>query len=372
MLFKGTKKRTAQDIAKEVDRVGAYLNATTTREYTGYFINIRKDKLELALDILTDIIENSTFPEKEIKREKQVVLEEIKMYEDSPDELVHDHLFEAMLWKHPLGKPILGDRRSIKKIKRRKILNFYNKYYTPNRLVISGAGYLDHNYVLKYLEKKKFLYSRRKSENELYNFTNKFQSRDYVVIRNLAQVHFCLGFRGIPADHPLRHSLYVLNTMLGSSMSSRLFQQIREKFGLCYSIYSFYSAFKEYGIFGIYAGTSIETFEKSFNKIIEEIKKIKKYGFTKDEIEDAKEHIKGHLALSYENNEIRMNRLAKQEMIFGRYFSYNEIVKLIDKVNTDTIMEVVEKIFPSNYKIVISSIGEERHTKILNKLPIVL
>jgi len=372
MLFKGTKKRTAQQIAQEVDKVGAYLNATTTREYTGYFINIRKDRIDLALDILTDIIENSVFAEKQIKREKLVVLEEIKMYEDSPDEIVHDHLFRAMFGSHPLGRPILGTKKSIKKIKRENLINFYKRFYRPDKIIISAAGNVDHNYILEYLKKNRFLHSAEKVDFSDIQAQNKLQPQDYIIPRDLAQVHFCLGFPGLSANHPLRHSLYVLNTIFGSSMSSRLFQNLREKLGLCYSIYSFYSAFKSLGIFGIYAGTSLNTFEKAISQIIKEIKKIKKYGFTKNEIEDAKEHIKGHLALSYENNEVRMNRLAKQEMIFGRYFSYKEIVKMIDKVNADSIMEVVDKVFPDKYKIKVSSIGKEEHTEILKKVPLTI
>ncbi len=368
MLFKGTKKRTAKDIANEIDRVGAYLNASTTKEYTDYFINIQKDKIDLALDILIDIIENSTFPKNELKMEKLVVLEEIKTYEDSPDELVHDNLYEAMFPEHPLGKPILGDKSNVKAMTRDKIVKFYRKYYKPNNIIIAAAGNVDHNHIVEYVKKKKFLYS---SDKLLSKNSTKIdvKPKNYIISKKLEQIHICLGFPGLSAVDSDRYSLYIFNTIFGSSMSSRLFQEIREKSGLCYSIYSFYTSFKDSGIFGIYTGTGLNRFEKSFVKIIDEIKKIKKYGITKNELSDAKEHIKGHLALAYENNEVRMNRLARQEMVFHKYFTYNNIAKMVDKVTQDSVMNIIYKIFPKDYKIIISSIGDEKHKTILQQLP---
>ncbi|MBN1898750.1 MAG: insulinase family protein [Spirochaetes bacterium] len=370
MLFKGTTTRTAKDIAKEVDRVGAYLNATTTKEFTGYFINIRKEKLDFALDILTDIMENSVFSPRDIKKEINVVLEEIKMYEDTPDEMVHDNLYEALLGKHPLGRPILGNRKSIKKINRDSIHGFYTTHYSPDRFIIASAGNLNHQDIVDYIQKKNFLQFFQSEKREENHVIEPVESRNLLIKRALAQVHFCLGFPGMAADDPDRHSLYVMNTIFGSSMSSRLFQHIREKLGLCYSIYSFYSSFKERGIYGLYAGTSMRSLRAAIQKILNEIKKLKKKGFTKNEIQDAKEHIKGHLALSYENNEIRMNRLARQEMIFGRHFPYDEVVKMIDEVNKDSIMNVLERIFPNDYQIIISSIGTEDHKKVIAALPL--
>jgi len=372
MLFKGTKKRSYLDIAREVDRVGAYLNASTTREDTCYYINIKKDSFDFAVELLCDIVENSIFPEKELLQEKNVVLEEIKMYNDTPEDLVYENFFKSMFYNHPFGMPITGDIENIKNITREGVIEFYKRNYIPSNLVIAAAGNVEHQNLLKLLRKYKFM-SNRANLQPIKNLNNKeFIRKDNILIKNFNQVHICLGFPGISATHSLRYALYIFNTILGSSMSSRLFQKIREKLALCYSIYSFYSSFRETGVFGIYLATSLNTLEKALINILKEVKLIRKKGISKKELEDAKEHIKGNLALAYEQNEVRMNRLARQEIIFGRHFTYKEIINTINSIKLDHIMQIIDIFFPKEYKIIISSVGIEKHKKILKNIDFVI
>jgi predicted Zn-dependent peptidase len=368
MMFKGTKKRSAKEIAHVIDSAGAYINAGTSKEYTSYYINIIDTKINLALDILTDILGNSTFQEKEIKKERQVVLEEISMYEDTPSELVHDKLIEAMLWKHPIGHPILGQTRSIKKVSRNKLVKFFKRRYSPDKILITAAGNVSHENLLRYLRKVKFFSNTAQNKTAENEVENKIQSRNIILDKELAQVHFCMGFPSIPITHKLRHSLYILNAIFGSSMSSRLFQRIREDQGLCYSIYSFNSMYMKNGIFGIYAGTGLPTFEKTLTGTLKEIKKLKKKLVLKEEMQNGKEHLKGNMALAYENINTHMNSLARQEIYYGKQASLKQQIKNIDKVSLESIEEVINTIFPDDYKIIISSIGNKNHRKIINNI----
>ena len=367
MIFKGTKKRSAKQIAQEIDSAGAYINAITAKEYTAYYINIIHDKIDLALDILTDILENSVFNSNEIQKEKQVVLEEIKMYKDTTSELVHDKLIEAMLWGHPIGYPILGDENTIKGITDKKLINFFLKHYLSHNIIISASGNISHKKIVDHIIKKKFFNKYTGLEVNNNNINIKTKPRSIILTKKLEQIHLCLGFPSIPITNKSRYALYTLNAIFGSSMSSRLFQEIRESMGLCYSIYSFNSLYKNTGVFGIYAGTGINFFEKTLKEILKQIKKIKKNKLSKQEIINAKEHLKGNMALSYENIDTHMNSLARQEIYFKKHITFKEQLQMVDKIKPEDIHKAIQIIFPDDYKIIVSSIGHSDHKKILKK-----
>ena len=371
MIFKGTKKRSARQIANEIDTAGAYINAGTAKEYTSYYISIIHDKIDLALDILTDIIENSVFAPIEIRKERQVVLEEIKMYEDSPAELVQDNLIESMLQGHPIGHSILGKREIIENISRKKLISFFKAYYHPGNIVISAAGRISHDRIIDYISKKKF-FKRKVSSGKAPSVEDKIKPKSTIVSKDLAQVHFCLGFPGIPISDKSRYALYVFNSMFGASMSSRLFQNIREAMGLCYSIYSFNSMYKDLGVFGVYAGTGVNSFQRALNEVLKEIGKIKKGKMSKKEVFGAKEHLKGNMALAYENIDAHMNSMARQEIYYNKQILFKKQIKAIDMVSLDDVHNIAQRIFPDDYKIIVSSIGHKDHKKILNKTDLAL
>ncbi len=368
MMFKGTKSRTDKQIAEEIDKAGAYINAGTAKEYTSYYINIIHNKIEIALDILTDILENSTFLFDAINREKQVVLEEFKMYQDTPSEIVLDNLMEGLLSGHPLSLPILGKKEIIQDIDNKKLTNFYNEHYFADNLIITAAGQVAHEQVVNYIKNKKFYFTRTHSHQNSQVPIHSIQSKDIILEKDLEQVNFCLGFPGIPIASDLRFALYIINSIFGASMSSILFQRIRENLGLCYSIYSYDSLFKERGVFGIYSATSIAFFEKELLEILKVIREFKKKQISDEMIQDAKEHLKGNLALSFESIDTHMNNLGRQEIFFKEHYTFNDLIKLIDKVNKDQIFEVIQTLFPDNYKIIIASLGNKKHKKILSKI----
>ncbi len=372
MMFKGTKKRNAFDIAKEIDKYGAYINAGTTKEYTSYYIKIDHNKIKNALDILIDMLSNSLFDKEELEKERRVVLEEIYMYEDSPTDVVHDNLLAAMYPSHQLGRPILGSIESVSSFNRKDILRFLRKHYTTDNLIISIAGKVNHKEVVDYIKKSNIFNNRRGIKSKKSRKLAKITRQDIIKTKDLSQVNFCLGFPAIKKNDERRYALYVINTLLGASMSSRLFQELREKSGLCYSIYSFTSLYRDSGILGIYAGTNLKNFPTAVEKIIYEIKKIKNNDISDEEIANVKEHLKGNIALSYDNNDTWMESMAKQSLFYNDYIHFKEIIKKVDRVTRKDVMELVNLLFPDNYKIIISSIGNKKHKKILSNLPLII
>lgn len=366
MLFKGTEKYTAGDIARSIDRVGGQHNAATNREYTCYYINVVSDYLELALEILSDMYYNSLFDPEELDKEKNVIVEEIRMYEDTPDEFIHDFFMEKMLQGHPLSHSILGTIEGIGNTTRKTITDFYNTHYINDNAILAVAGNFDpdraRDLTLKY-------FGREKSPVIPVTFS---EPGDPVRVscehleKDLEQVHFCMGLEGIKRGEDDRWGLYILSTILGGSMSSRLFQNIREKEGISYSIYSFHSSYVDCGVFGIYCATLPDKFALTVDLIMKECRKIYYDGITDQEFQDTKTYMKGNLALSLESNEVRMSQLARNEMTYGRYFDFNDIVKIIDKITHDDYMRVCEKIF-KNKTLSLVSVGKLRKkTKLEN------
>ena len=296
------------------------------------------------------------FDKEEIKKEKNVILEEIRMYEDTPDEIVHDHFIETILGDHPLGHPIIGSVQSIKSIRREKLVDFFNEYYLNNNCMFVIAGKFDVDGAKRLVDR---YFSTEKSgiisENSAREFHQKVFRKHSE--RDLEQVHFCLGLEGVNKNDDDRWALYILSTILGGSMSSRLFQNIREKEGLCYSIYSFHSSYAEKGIFGVYGGTSPENFEKVVDLILKECGELLDKGITDEELRDTRAYIKGNIALSMESTEVRMGQLARNEMNYGRYIAFDEIVRNIEAVTSDDIVRIAGRLF-KNKKISLVSVGK--------------
>ena len=348
MFFKGTEKRSAKEIAREIDAIGGELNAFTSRETTTFYAKVLDDHLPKAVELLSDNFHYSKFDPREIEKEKQVVIEEIKMVEDDPEDLVHD-LYTKEIWKgNPLGRPILGTIETISGITRKKIIHFLKRTYDPHEIVISVAGHFDLNTLMKMLDKAFGRYTA--NETRLHpriapEITPHFQIKK----RKLEQVHLCIGTQGLPQGHPDRYALYVMNTILGGSVSSRLFQEVRERRGLAYSIYSYPSSYQDGGLFTVYAGASAQNAPKVMGLILKELRKMKDKGIDVVELEKAKNHIKGSLMLSMESTSSRMSKLAKDELYFGRYFSLAEVAAEINKVSMDQVRQLAENIFNPKY-----------------------
>jgi len=366
MLFKGTEKYTAGDIARSIDRVGGQHNAATNREYTCYYINVVSDYVELALEILSDMYYNSLFDAEELEKEKNVIVEEIRMYEDTPDEFIHDFFMEKMLQGHSLSHSILGSVDGILNTSRESISTFYDSHYVNNNAILAIAGNFDSdkakNLISTYFGKEKSVIIPLSPVED--GIPSRI-SREHME-KDLEQVHFCLGLEGIKRGDDDRWGLYILSTILGGSMSSRLFQNIREKEGISYSIYSFHSSYIDCGIFGIYCATLPEKFGLTIDLIMKECKKMFYDGITDVEFNDTKTYMKGNLALSLESNEVRMSQLARNEMTYGRYFDFNDIVKIIDKITLDDYMRVCDKIFKDKTMSLVSLGKLKKKIKIEN------
>jgi predicted Zn-dependent peptidase len=343
MLFKGTDTRTAEDIAQAIDSIGGQLDAFTAKEYASYYIKVLDEHLPLALDILSDIVLNPAFSPEDIEREKKVVVEEIKMVEDTPDDLVHE-LFTQGFWEnHPLGRPILGTRETVESFTADCLRDYFSKAYTPRNLIVSAVGNLEHERV-RDLVAAKFGDLKALGDPVAEDAP---QVVPKILIRNkdLEQSHVCLGASSYPQDHDDRYSSYVLNTLLGGSMSSRLFQNVREKRGLAYAVFSGLSAYRDAGSFTIYAGCANEAVSEVVDLIVEELRGVKQSPVPDAELQRAKDHLKGSLMLSLENTASRMSHLARQEIYFDRQFGLDETLQGIERVTAGEVQRVAADLF---------------------------
>lgn len=342
LVFKGTATRSAEAIAKTVDSVGGQMDAFTTKEHTCFYVQVLDQHLPLAVDLLTDILLHSEFSEEELGREKQVVLQEIKMVEDTPDDIIHD-IFAAQVWEgHPLGRPILGTREAVVGFGRDVILTHFAEAYVPPRIIIAVAGNVTHQQVEDLFRTGfdgfgRTPLARNDTPPALKPGVN-------IVHKTLEQVHLVLGFPGLPAAVPERYALFLMNDILGGSMSSRLFQEIRERQGLVYSIHSGVQAFKDTGLLYLYAATDAPNFSKVLKSVLKELRAIKKAGITAEELIRAKDHMKGSLMLSLESTSSRMNRLAKHEMHFGSFLTLDDMVAAIDGVRHEEVQALVSEL----------------------------
>jgi predicted Zn-dependent peptidase len=353
MLFKGTQTRSAEDIARSVDSIGGNLDAFTAKEMTCFNTKVLDDHVPIAMDVLSDLVLNPRFDEEDIGKEKSVVLEEIKMDADSPDYLVHE-IFSAQFWKgHSLGRPILGTRDTVRGLSRDVIQNFYRSVYTPENLLITAAGNLSHD---RLVELAAGHFEKLKPAGPVP--TEPTPSTHAGVIlrtkKELEQVHLCLGVPSYPIPHEHRFHCYVLNTVLGGGMSSRLFQNIRERQGLAYSVYSDISPYTDTGCLMVCAGTSLESVRKLVDSVLREFRELRENPVPEEELRRAKDHLKGSLMLSLESTSSRMSNLARQEMHFKRFFSLDELVESIEKVSAADVQRVAQKFFePSQIALTI-------------------
>jgi predicted Zn-dependent peptidase len=343
MLFKGTNKRSAKKIAEELEAIGGSLNAFTAKEYTCYYAKVLAENLDVAMDVLADMYFNSLFETKEIEKEKKVIIEEIKMYEDSPDELVHD-LFANVVWpNHPLGKPIIGTLESIKKIQDSDLLEYCKERYTANNTVIAIAGNIDHknvtDQICNYFGNMPAGTSEIETEPPISGATIFMEKKD------LEQLQICLGGPGLAQDDNNIYVLNVLNNVLGGGLSSRLFQEIREERGLAYSVYSYQTAYRDSGLFTVYAGTSPDNLAAVLSLIIKEILRLASEGISEEELKRSKQQLKGNLLLSLENVNNRMMRLGKTEISFDRVITIEEILNKVADVDLDAVKSLAKQLF---------------------------
>lgn len=344
LLFKGTKRRSARQIAEEIEAIGGSINAFTTKEYTCFYTKVLAEHFARAADILSDMFFNSLMRPEDVEREKRVVLEEIKMYEDSPDELVHD-LFVQSLWDgHPLGWTILGTKDSVSGLTAEIIRDYYRRRYCATNIVLAVAGNVSEEEVVARYGK---LFSRlaREQCEEVSIPKVVAQPRVEVIRRKTEQVHVCLGTSGISQEDEDIYVLKVMNNIFGGGLSSRLFQRIREEKGLAYSVYSYHASYKDGGLFCIYVGTSPAQVEPVVRLIMEEISSLKKTGVTREELNRAKEQIRGNLLLGMENTANRMMRLGKTETCYGRVITVEEALARLAEVTEDRVRALAERLF---------------------------
>jgi predicted Zn-dependent peptidase len=365
MFFKGTKKRSAKDIAFEIDALGGELNAFTSRETTTFYVKILDEYIEKGIELLSDLFLNSTFPDEDIEKEKKIIKEEIKMVEDTPDDYIHD-LFSKTIWGDTgLGQPVLGRRETIKSFTREDLVSHVRKYYGTKDIVISCAGNFEHDFLLDRLRKN--LGGLRRGSEPSRGMLSEFTNKVNVFSKQLSEAHFCLGIKGIPQASKERYSLLALNTILGAGVSSRLFQEIREKRGLSYSIYSFISSYLDTGIWGIYAGVSRKKIREVIELILNELYALKDT-VTDKELAHAKSQLKGNIMLALESTSSRMNNIARQEIYYGKYYSPKEIMNEIDSLQLGQVQELAEKLIRKDFLslTVYGSVKEEDLADILN------
>ena len=355
MVFKGTKTRTAEDIARQIDSIGGNMDAFTAKECICFNVKVLDEHLPIALEVLSDLVLHPVFDAKDIARERGVILEEIKMDEDSPDYLVHE-IFTQNFWKdHPLGKPILGTKETVRSFEQEKLFNFYRQRFSPNNMIISAAGNLNHHAFVE-LIKERFA--------ALHSVPNGFHLpapaiTPRVITRNkksLEQVQLCLGVPSHPISDEKRYVSYVLNTVLGGGMSSRLFQKIREEQGLVYSIYSDLNPYRDTGCMAIYAGTSVESVRQVVDHVLAEFQELKSAPIPDDELRRAKDQLKGGLMLGLESSTSRMSNLARQEMYFERFFSLDETIDQIESVTGEEVCEMANALFHPD-KVAVTVLG---------------
>jgi predicted Zn-dependent peptidase len=343
MLFKGTDTRSAEDIAQAIDSIGGQLDAFTAKEYASYYIKVLDEHLPLAVDLLADIVLRPAFAAEEIEREKKVILEEIKMVEDTPDDLVHE-LFTQHFWQgHPLGRPILGSPETVESFTTDSLRQYFRSAYVAPNMVISAAGNLDHGHV-RALVTKAFEQLPAAGER-LTEEAPQVVPQVITRTKELEQSHLCLGTNSYPQSHDDRYVSYILNTVLGGSMSSRLFQNVREKRGLAYAVFSGLSAYRDAGNITIYAGCANDALGEVIDLCVEELRQMKRMPIPDAELRRAKDHLKGSLMLSLENTASRMSHLARQEIYFDRHFGLDETLAGVERVTSGDVQRVASDLF---------------------------
>jgi predicted Zn-dependent peptidase len=366
MLFKGTQKRTSRELAEEIERVGGFMNAATSREYTYFYTIVMKSELSLGLDLLSDMIIHSKLSDDDTKSESSVILEEMKSYEDNPEEFLGDYYYKNIFPDSTIGLDIIGNKESISSATSLKIKKYYEKYYTPGRMILAVVGDFEKEYVLDLVNKYFQDFQKENSPTPailpvIKSFSNNLEKR------KLEQINFILGAEGFSKEIESGVKLNLLNALFGQNTSSRLFQKIREEKGLCYSISTYASSYTDLGIFSISCGTSHDKFLYCVESIMNEVKELKKNGITRKELLDAKANQKGSMAIGYELPENKMIDIAMQEFFYGRYYSFEDRYELIGEVTLDQMNELIQKIF-SPSQMHLSAIGnlKQKEFKAIN------
>lgn len=347
MFFKGTAHRSAHDIALEMDSLGGELNAFTTRETTTFYVKVLDEHLSKGIEIISDLFMHSSMARKDMEKEKQVVLEELKMVEDDPEDYIHD-MHSKLAWDgNPLARPIVGSVDTIQGLNRNSMLDFIGVHYHPANIIVSAAGNFEFSNLLKLLNKSIGKLRRKVTENR----RTQPELKNGIIVKNkpIEQVHLCLGTLGLPQNDKRRYALYALNSILGSSMSSRLFQEVREKRGLVYSIYSYLSSFTDSGLMNIYAGTSKESLMPVLELVLKEIKKIRRDGISRKEMNRVKNQMKGNLMLGLESTSNRMSRIALDEIYSGRFYTTDDIISEINRITPSQIQGLLYDLFKSEH-----------------------
>lgn len=355
MLFKGTPTRSAEEIAQQVDSIGGQIDAFTSKEYAGYYLKVLDEHLPLAVDILADLICNPLFADDDIEREKKVILEEIKMVEDTPDDLVHEIFAEGFWSNHPLGRPILGTPQSVGALDRQTLTRYFSQTYVAANFVVVAVGNLQHERVQELLERA--LEKAPRDGPEADESAPVVAPAIQVRKKDLEQSHIVFGTEALPQHHPDRYAGYALNTTLGGSMSSRLFQNVREKRGLAYSVFSGLSSYVDAGALSIYAGCANDAVAELIDVVVAEIRQMKAGGLAPVELRRAKDHLKGSLMLGLESTSSRMSHLARQEMYRDQPLTLDDMLHAIERVTEDDVLKLADKFF-TNGSLAVTVLGD--------------
>ena len=354
LLFKGTQRRSAQDIAEAFDAVGGEANAFSAKEYTCFYARVLDKDLGMALDSLTDILTQPLLKDDDVAGERNVILEEIAMHEDTAEDLVHDIFLETLFGDHPLGREVMGTVSSVKAITSGSLRSFHEEHYRPKNIVVSAAGSVEHQQVVDFIGKS---FETDALPVGVRILTDPVpSSKRRIVTRKTEQAHIVLGGIGYANRHPMRFAAGVLDNLLGGGMSSRLFQEIREKRGLVYSVYSYRNSFIETGSWAVYAGTTPSNVAQVLELIVEELDRLADSGITEPELERAKGHMRGGVVLGLEDPPSRMSRLGKSELVHGEILSLDEIIDRIDSVTRDDVATVANDLFRRDNRV-LATIG---------------
>jgi predicted Zn-dependent peptidase len=344
MVFKGTQNRSAEDIARVIDSTGGHLDAYTAKELVSYNTKVIDDHLPIAFDVLSELVLKPLFRPDDIEKEKGVILEELKMEVDNPEYLVHETFFRSFWRNHPLGRSILGTKGTITSFREDSVRGYYADVYVPSNIVITAAGRITHNQIVDYAER---YFGSLSPGNPPLPERQPDPDTPLVLKKksSLEQVHLCIGVPAYPIAHERRYACYVLSTLLGGGMSSRLFQNVREKHGLAYSIFSELNLYRDTGCLAVYSGTSTENVKKVVGMVADEFRRLYNDPVPAEELRRAKDHLKGSLALSLESTSARMSNIARQELFFGRFFSVDEMVESIEAVTAEEIRGIAQDFF---------------------------
>jgi predicted Zn-dependent peptidase len=355
MVFKGTKNRTAEQIARSVDSIGGGLDAFTSKELVSYNVKVLDEHLPEAFDVVADLVRNPLFEQGDIEKEKGVILEELKMEVDNPEYLLHE-IFSSNFWKgHALGRPILGTKQTIRSFNRDAVEQYYREFYTPSNILITAAGNLRHKNLLR-LAEERFADLKRSKVRSPQRAPRPHAPLIFRNKNSLEQVHVYVGVPSVAMTHESRFAAYILNAILGGGMSSRLFQNIREKQGLAYAVYSELAMYHDAGCMLIYAGTSLRSAGKVIDSVVHELSEVTGHLVTPEELRRAKDHIKGSFVLGLESTSSRMGNLARQELYFKRFFSLDEMLERIERVNAEEVRKLAEQFFDPK-KMAVTMLG---------------